>query len=293
MYSERMHLDHLADGSTNVPHGTIDTRVNSVSGRSKKRRTNDVSQSIAVALREQPPVAYQSRDVVEFVRDVLAEGKILDASKRRRVLAYARRLVSLFLSDTQRRELLLNAFTQRLESADIREVFGAPPYAFMPPGGTIGIDAQLLAPSRAHMGYAIDAWGGQQIPNYSQFGVAQFLDQYQREYSYTPANQLVDSIANCHTFIVRIPRSTQKTRVAKDGYGHADRSTMPPASGDVVELEASSELRQIVENTQGTSGWSLAFPHLQQNLVPLRRRVSYVKSSVTARFTFMIATADA
>lgn len=132
----------------------------------------------------------------------------------------------------------------------LRPLFGAPPYAFLGPMDMGMLNASGLAHRRTNMTYDYA-----QIPNYTQFGTPQLIDEYEREYRVVdpgvrendtlPCN-LEHAGSNGHIrLVVRVHRHSRKERIKRIRDQALKKTVMFPVPGDRIELTETKRLLEL------------------------------------------------
>ena len=170
-----------------------------------------------------------------------------------------RKTLLTFLPLISQRALFLQTMRGARELQRAIHVFGAPPYAFLRHG-----DADMLRAAGVSQGRANFAYGESSerfvIPNYSQFGEAQFVDEFDRHYTMQATIQTLQSQmqtpvaffsfvsasqgggASSNTAFVRIPKRSHQVRHELALTDAGRKSLTLPHPGETLRLRINAGL---------------------------------------------------
>jgi hypothetical protein len=134
-----------------------------------------------------------------------------------------------------------------------RSLFGAPPYAFLLPQ-----DAGMLSAAGISFGRKNMTYNEFQLPNYSQFGSAHMVDEYEREYRVSQENDdlsapvAVLSLGNFHLgargvlLLVRLKKRTTRVRVEINKSEDERRTLLFPRVNEKLRLTPTAWLIRVL-----------------------------------------------
>lgn len=176
----------------------------------------------------------KSRDSVHFTRE----------ARRLRKYLYTT------LSPDDLRELLRSTMQLTDGESLVAPLFGAPPYGFLKPGDGWSLRAKGFAPSRVNIAYLDERCG---VPTYSQFGLAHFLDESDREYRLLKTTALDSDLHNVLAdaaeteAFIRIPKRRSRAAAGPGDSGDPairlqSESNRFPAVGSSVRLRRAKSI---------------------------------------------------
>lgn len=131
----------------------------------------------------------------------------------------------------------------------LRPLIGAPPYAFLRPQDAAVLNATGIAKSRTHMAY-----DDSKIVNYSQFGLGQWVDAYDREFRVVgaslsetdvlPSSMEQRSSSNRILLVCRVLKRSKQERVRRLRDAALKKTVVFPAVGETLTLR---ETRSMVK----------------------------------------------
>lgn len=155
------------------------------------------------------------------------------------------------------RQFFLKIASSQRSWPRIRSLFGAPPYSFLLPQDESMLNATGIARSRSHMAYE-----DSKIANYSQFGVGQFTDEYEREYrvfttSLSDEDQLPSNISTSDNeklqLIVRVQKRSNSERMRRIKDKSLRKTITFPVIGERLVLQETKRLISLQNRKMDTS----------------------------------------
>ena len=180
--------------------------------------------------------------------------------------------LTLLPSDFQRVFFLRFASQQR-NWPRLRPLFGAPPYSFLKAQDASILNSTGIARTRTNMAY-----DDSKIVNYSQFGLSQWVDEYEREYRVVsmalrehdelPSNLSQSLSSNKLYFVCRVLKRSKQEKIKRLKETSLRKTVLFPVSGERVNLRESKPMMRI----HGKTGSGLDRREVSLRILDVRPR---------------------